>query len=210
MKLHKEDRILFLGDSVTDCGRDWDNPEDLGKGYALMTAGMLAARQPLANFTFLNRGISGNKIQDVLDRLDKDCLALKPDVLLFMIGINDTWHNVASPEFGTPASAMSFESRYREFLERVTTAGIHRILLVEPFVLPYPVDRQQWRKDLDPKLGIIRQLAAEFGCELLCLDGRMNEMAVTTGCQYLTGEDGVHPTPAGHGIIAQALMEKFE
>src|SRR5699024_11145988 len=133
---------------VTVCGRDWDNPEDLGKGYALMTAGMLAARQPLANFTFLNRGISGNKIQDVLDRLDKDCLALKPDVLLFMIGINDTWHNVASPEFGTPASAISFESRYREFLERVTTAGIHRILLVEPFVLPYPVDRQQWRKDL--------------------------------------------------------------
>lgn len=209
MELKQDDCLLFLGDSVTDCDRNKENPTDLGKGYALITAGMLAARYPKLKLTFYNRGINGNKIQDVLDRLDDDCFALKPDVLVFMIGINDTWHNVDSPEFGSVVSATAFETRYREFLEGVTASGISRIILLEPFVLPYPSDRQKWRKDLDPKLAIIRSLAAEFHCELVPLDGVMNAQAVTVGSQYLTGEDGVHPTSAGHGVIATALLEKF-
>ena len=209
MELRKNDRILFLGDSVTDCDRDRDNPIDLGKGYALMTAGTLAARWPEAQLTFLNRGIGGNKIQDILDRLDADCLALQPNVLIFMIGINDTWHNVGNPDFGTAAAAQTFEKSYRELLQRVTTAGIKRILLLEPFVLPFPEDRQLWRNDLDPKIQIVRKLASTFGCELVSLDGRLNETALITGPQYLTGLDGVHPTAAGHGVITKAVVEHF-
>ncbi|MFY1069278.1 SGNH/GDSL hydrolase family protein [Enterococcus sp. AD013-P3] len=209
MELRKNDRLLFLGDSVTDCDRDRTNPTDLGKGYVLMTAGILAARHPEAQLTFLNRGIGGNKIQDVLNRLDEDCLSLQPDILIFMIGINDTWHNVGGPEFGKVAAAEAFEKSYREFLNRVTAAGIKRILLLEPFVLPFPEDRQLWRSDLDPKIQILRNLACEFHCELLCLDGRLNETAAITGPQYLTGIDGVHPTATGHGVIAGAVSEKF-
>ena len=53
------------------------------------------------------------------------------------------------------------------FLQQVTESGIKKILLLEPFVLPYPADRKQWRKDLDPKIHSIRELAAEFGCDYL-------------------------------------------
>ncbi|MDB1701325.1 SGNH/GDSL hydrolase family protein, partial [Enterococcus casseliflavus] len=93
MKLVKNDTVLFLGDSITDCDRDRQDPHDLGHGFARLVADQLAETFPTAGFTFYNRGIGGNKAADVLARLQEDCLQLTPDVLVFMIGINDTWHN---------------------------------------------------------------------------------------------------------------------
>lgn len=91
MKLVKNDTVLFLGDSITDCDRDRQDPHDLGHGFARLVADQLAEKFPTAGFTFYNRGIGGNKAADVLARLQEDCLQLAPDVLVFMIGINDTW-----------------------------------------------------------------------------------------------------------------------
>ena len=110
-----------------------------------------------------------------------------------MIGINDTWHNAGGPDFGSEEAATSFEETYRQILEQVTQQGITRIFLLEPFVLPYPEDRQTWRIDLDPKIQIVRRLAAAFHCQLLPLDGLFAEAAVASSPQALTGDDGVHP-----------------
>lgn len=137
IKLTTNDRLLFLGDSITDAGRDRSQANDLGQGFALMTAAELGRRYPQLKLTYLNRGIGGDRIQQILDRLDKDCLALNPDVLIFMIGINDTWHNTDDPSiFGTEAAAESFYEKYELFLKTVKAAGVQRILLLEPFVLP--------------------------------------------------------------------------
>lgn len=97
MKLVKNDTVLFLGDSITDCDRDRQDPHDLGHGFARLVADQLAETFPTAGFIFYNRGIGGNKAADVLARLQEDCLQLAPDVLVFMIGINDTWHNAGGP-----------------------------------------------------------------------------------------------------------------
>ena len=91
----------------------------------------------------------------------------------------------------------------------MTQQGITRIFLLEPFVLPYPEDRQTWRIDLDPKIQIVRRLAAAFHCQLLPLDGLFAEAAVASSPQALTGDDGVHPTPAGHALIADQLMARL-
>lgn len=206
--LCKSNTLLFLGDSITDCGRDRQDSMDLGKGFPALVAAQLAAEYPDADLSFVNRGISGNKIQDILNRIGEDCIDLKPDLLIFLIGINDTWHNVGTPSFGTSEAAAAFATDYRQFLQQVTESGIKKILLLEPFVLPYPADRQQWRKDLDPKIHSIRELAAEFGCDYLPLDGLFAERAVKKHSSYYTGEDGVHPTIAGHGVIAQEILHR--
>ncbi|MDB1692183.1 hypothetical protein PMV44_10085 [Enterococcus casseliflavus] len=70
-------------------------------------------------------------------------------------------------------------------------------------------DRQTWRIDLDPKIQIVRHLAAAFHCQLLPLDGLFAEAAVASSPQALTGDDGVHPTPAGHALIADQLMARL-
>ena len=80
--------VLFQGDSVTDCGRDRENAEDLGFGYAVMAASEFSARNPRRNVKFINRGISGNRVRDLRSRWQEDCIDLKPDLVSIMIGIN--------------------------------------------------------------------------------------------------------------------------
>ncbi|MGX7196063.1 SGNH/GDSL hydrolase family protein [Enterococcus olivae] len=208
MKLYKKDRILFLGDSVTDSHREYGKDASLGQGFTLITAGLLSANFPKAELTFLNRGRNGDRINDILHRIEKDCLDLKPDVLVFLIGINDTWHNQYSDSFGTKDEAVRFKTAYRNFLKKVTKAGITRLLILEPFVLPYPQERMNWRRDLDQKIASIRYLAGEFGCEYLPLDGIFAEKAIEASPEYYA-EDGIHPTVAGNGLIAKEIVARM-
>jgi lysophospholipase L1-like esterase len=195
--------VLFQGDSITDCQRKKELPGDLGRGYALMAAGLFQARYPERNVKFLNRGISGNRVKDLEARWDEDCLGLKPDVVSIYIGINDTWRHY---DRNDPTSTEQFAAGYRRLLER-TKAGLDaRIVLVEPFVLPVPEDRKTWREDLDPKIQVVRELAREFGALLVPLDGLFAQASMRAEPAFWA-PDGVHPSPAGHALIAQAWLQ---
>ncbi|MDB1680075.1 MULTISPECIES: SGNH/GDSL hydrolase family protein [Enterococcus] len=201
-------RILFIGDSITDCGREYNDSKDLGNGYPLLVAKRLSTQFPTIEFDVLNKGINGNKIADLRARFDTDCLDLEPDIVSILIGINDTWHNVNDPTtFATEQSMAMFEEDYRYMIEKLLEKGIKQVVLMEPFVLPEPLDRQTWRKDLDPKIQIIRRLAEEYHLVFVPLDGKLNALGITQGFSKYTGEDGVHPTLAGHEIIAQSWLE---
>jgi lysophospholipase L1-like esterase len=194
--------VLFQGDSITDCQRKKDQPGDLGRGYALMAAGLFQSKYPERNVKFLNRGISGNRVKDLEARWDEDCLELKPDVVSIYIGINDTWRRY---DRNDPTSTEQFSAGYRRLLER-TKAGLDaRIVLVEPFVLPVPEDRKAWREDLDPKIQVVRELAREFGALLVPLDGLFAQASMRAE-PASWAPDGVHPSPAGHALIAQAWL----
>ena len=210
MKLKPFDRILFFGDSITDAGRDREDFNGLGKGYPLMLAGRLQAEYPALNLTVLNRGIGGDKVADLKSRLEEDCLSLKPTVVSILIGINDTWHNEGTEDFGTAEIIDKFEQDYREILSDIKEQTGAQIVLMEPFVLPYPADRAGWRRDLDQRIQVIRKLAKEFQADFVALDGPLNAYGIKHSFQYLTGEDGVHPTVAGHGVIAEKWMEIVE
>ncbi|WHZ32149.1 SGNH/GDSL hydrolase family protein [Desemzia incerta] len=210
MKLLQNDKILFYGDSITDVGRNRDEYDHLGQGYALMIAGKLQAKYPELNLTCLNRGIGGDKIADLKNRLDEDCIALEPTIVSILIGINDTWHIENSPALGSKEVMVQFEQDYREVLKRIKEETTARIVLMEPYVLPYPEGRTKWRVDLDQRIQIIRKLAKEFKTEFIALDGPLNAYGIKHSFQYLTGEDGVHPTVAGHGLIAEKWLEIVE
>lgn len=185
MEIRKNDRIVFFGDSITEWGRDKADPASLGTGFVSLVAA------------------------DLLDRVDADCLSLKPDVVILMVGINDVWHLVGKDGFASDGEQERFETIYRQLLQSLKSAGVERILLMEPYVLDYPEDRMTWRKDLDPKIQIVRHLAREFSLELVPLDGLMNEQALLNGRRELTGEDGVHPTLAGATVIAQEILKRL-
>jgi len=204
MYIQPGDRILFQGDSITDSNRNRELSDNLGRGYALMVAGLLAALHPHLAPTCLNRGISGNRTGDLLNRWDEDCLRLKPDVLSVLIGINDVWRRY---DRNLPTSADAFRENYRMLLERTRKALPEtRLILLEPFVLPVPEDRRQWREDLDPKIASVRELAADFEALYVPLDGIFAAAATRQHPAYWA-EDGVHPSPAGHGLIARAWLE---
>ncbi|MGY0402010.1 SGNH/GDSL hydrolase family protein [Carnobacterium jeotgali] len=210
MKLNKKDRILFIGDSVTDGDRDRTTGADLGQSYPLIIAKNLTKHYPELELTFFNRGIGGDKLSDMAARWREDCLVLKPTIVSILIGINDTWHTVGQEQFGRIEELQRFEQQYRLLLESLQRELKCQIILMEPFVLPYPKDREAWRHDLNPRIEVVRKLANEFQADLIPLDGILNTIGIKKTYAYLTGEDGVHPTPAGHRTIANAWLKAVE
>ncbi len=197
------DTVLFQGDSITDAGRDRSNGADLGRGYALMAAGWFNALFPELGAKFLNRGISGNRVKDLQARWQQDCVDLQPDWVSIYIGINDCWRRYDRED---PTSVETFAVGYRDLLERASQMTKAKIVMLEPFVLPVPEDRKQWREDLDPKINIVRELAREFGAHLVPLDGLFAQ-ASTKAPSADWAPDGVHPSPAGHALIARAWLQ---
>jgi acyl-CoA thioesterase-1 len=203
MLINSDDRILFTGDSITDCDRVRENPDHLGFGYASLAAAHLQARLASPDLKIFNRGISGDRVAALLARFDADLLALKPTIVSILIGVNDTWRRFDSND---PTSAESFERDYRSLLQKITMSLKARIVLLEPFLLHAPADRFAWREDLNPKIDVVRKLAIEFGTELLPLDGLFAQAATLAPATYWAA-DGVHPTQAGHALIAETWLE---
>jgi len=201
MKIRGNEVVLFQGDSITDAGR-WDaGPDSLGNGYAMMTANWFTARFPEMGVGFINRGISGDRARDLKRRWEEDALSLKPDWTSIMIGINDCWRKYDS---GDPMRAEDFENDCRDILSRSRKAG-SRLILMEPFLLPTPPDREAWREDLDPKLEAVRRLAREFDAVLVPLDGIFREASRAKPPAFWAA-DGVHPSLAGHALISQSWL----
>lgn len=196
--------VLFQGDSVTDCGRNRDDIGSFGDGYAMMISSWMSALYPEKNLTFINKGVSGNRVCDLKDRWTEDCIQLKPTFISILIGINDCWRRYDS---NNPTSPEMFEKNYRDILTQVKEKTNAKLLLCEPFVLPVPEDRKKWREDLDPKIHIVRALAREFNTLLLPLDGIFSSAAAVKSPTFWT-PDGVHPTKAGHALIAQEWLRK--
>ena len=198
--------VLFQGDSITDAGRDRYDSSHLGSGYAMMASAWFSALYPEKSVRFLNRSIGGNRVRDLQDRWQKDCLELRPDWVSIMIGINDTWRRY---DRNDPTSAQDYEAAYRAILEQTRERLNARVILCEPFVLPVPQDREVWREDLDPKLAVVRRLAREFGAILVPQDGIFAQAAAQREPAFWAG-DGVHPTSAGHALIAQSWLRAIK
>lgn len=195
--------VLFQGDSVTDCGRSRDNDALLGSGYAGMVAAQFSAAYPDINVRFLNRGISGNRSKDLVARWQNDCIDLKPNWVSVLIGINDTWRRYDRQD---PTSTEDYAANCREIFRRTREEIDARLIILEPFVLPYPEDRKAWRVDLDPKIHALRELAVEFDAVYVPLDGLLAAASCRRASTAWSG-DGVHPSAAGHAFIARQWLQ---
>lgn len=204
--LKKNSRILFIGDSITDVGRNRKDELNLGEGFPSLIAQKLIEKYPNHNLTILNRGISGDQVIDLKNRWSEDCLTLKPDLVTILVGINDVGFVINEKLLPTTEELAQFETDYRSLLESLQSETNAKIVLMEPFVLPYPADRLNWRDQLDPRIEIVSKLAKEFNALLIPLDDLLNTKGMASTFEKYTGEDGVHPTLLGHEAIADAWL----
>lgn len=200
--LQAGDRILLTGDSITDGGRDRSDPGSLGHGYALLVAALAGARRPDLDLTFVNRGVGGDTARQLRERWEADALALEPTVVSVLVGINDTWRRY---DAGRTTPVEAYEEDYRAMLDAARARLGARFVLVEPFVVPVEDAQHAWREDLDPRIGVVRRLSAEYRAVLVPADGLLAAASVRTS-PAAWAYDGVHPTPAGHGLLAQAWL----
>lgn len=199
--------VLFQGDSVTDCGRDRNatGPNDgLGQGYAFLVAAQLLEARPPDALKFLNRGVGGNRIVDLYARIKSEVINLRPTVLSVLIGVNDTWHEFGG---GNGVPVPKYERIYRELLAEVRSALPEcRFILCEPFVLRCGVVTGEWMNEMNARRAVVQKLAGEFQAGFVPFQRAFDSAAKRAPAEYWAG-DGVHPTSAGHWLMAKTWIE---
>ncbi|TWT75062.1 SGNH/GDSL hydrolase family protein [Allorhodopirellula solitaria] len=201
--------ILFQGDSITDAGRA--RPRDvandaraLGNGYPMLLATELLRDHADEQLKVYNRGISGNKVPDLAARWQADCLDLKPAVLSILIGVNDIWHKLSGKYDGTVAD---YESGFKALLEETQSKlPDTRIVICEPFVLRCGAVNDEWFPEFTQRREAARRVASERSLEWVPFQEMFDEASKVTAPEYWAA-DGVHPTLAGHSLMAQTWRQ---
>jgi lysophospholipase L1-like esterase len=195
-------RILFQGDSITDGnrGRSTDPNHILGHGYQFIIAARYGDELAERNLTFINRGISGNRVGDLAQRWQKDTLDLRPDVLSILVGIND---------LGRGVSAEDYERQYDQLLaDTVKALPQVKLVLCEPFGLPVAAKKDVWpayRKELEARQAIVARLALKYhAADVKCQQAFDDASRRAPADHWIW--DAVHPTYAGHQVLADAWI----
>lgn len=213
MLIQPGDVILFQGDSITDAGRLRDretanDPAGLGRGYAFYAAGLLHEKLPAAKLAIHNRGISGNRVTDLQQRWQTDTLDINPDLLSILIGVNDTWHGTAkgTPDHGVPLD--KYERVYRQILTDARRQNPElKLILCEPFVLPCGQVNENWFPEFTQRREIVKNLADEFAAIFVPLQSTFDR-AQDHAEPEAWANDGVHPTLAGHMLMAKTWFDR--
>jgi acyl-CoA thioesterase I len=196
-------RLLFIGDSITDCDRRED-PEGLGQGYVRLCRDYFAAKDPSHVPHVINKGISGNKITDLRDRWAADVIATQPDILSVMIGINDVWHGFYDPPAGV--SIEQYVGVYHAILRQVHNAlPACRIVLCEPTVI-WPPAPAEGNKLLMPYVRATNEVGREFGASAIVPTHGAFVRAREKNPDLAWAPDGVHPSSAGHMLLARTWL----
>ena len=203
-------KILFQGDSITDAGRLRENNSDLGKGYPHLVEAELGFDFP-AQYEFINKGISGNRIVDVYARIKRDIINLKPDLMSLLIGVNDVWHeNHADPN---GVDAEKFYKIYDMLISEIKEALPDiKIIIIEPFVLPGSATNEYWdafSSEVPKRAEKARLIAQKYSLPIISLQDKFDEAAKKAPNEYWLF-DGVHPTPKGHELIKREWIKKFQ
>jgi len=197
--------ILFQGDSITDVGRNRgvaaeNNASALGGGYPLLAASGILRTHTDGGFRVFNRGVSGDKVPALQARWETDTIALKPDILSVLVGVNDLWHKLTGNSNGTVAD---YEAQYNALLDATKAALPQvRLVILEPFVLVTGAVDSKWFPEFDERRAVAAKVAARAGAAFIPLQAMFTQLAKSAPASYWLA-DGVHPTIAGHAAIAE-------
>lgn len=206
-------KILFLGDSITDGNRykskeeAWDLNHQMGHSYAYVINALLGSIYPQKAFQFVNRGISGNRIIDIYARIEEDIIAIKPDVLSILVGVNDgplEMHHFCAT--GRRKYGKLYRMMLSEIQERLPKT---KLVICEPFIVEVgnlKKEYDMWRDCIEEYAKEAQQIAKEYEAVYVPLQSLFDD-----GCKVQRAEywcwDGIHPTENGHGLIAKQWID---
>lgn len=197
--------VVFIGDSITDCGRR-GGEAPLGGGFVKWFVDLVLARHPDRRHTWINKGISGNKITDLSERWADDVIRHKPDWLVVKIGINDLHAYLRGDAQGV--SPETYRAHYRRILTAAKEEFDPELVLIDPFYISRsPAPESFRRKVLDtlPEyLAVTREMAETFGARHLKTHVLFQEHLARRESEVFCPEP-IHPNRTGHLVIAEAL-----
>ena len=194
-------RIVFFGDSITDCDRDRTDVKSLGNGYVKMLGDKLRPIYPETDIEIYNKGIAGNEVCDLLARVQEDVIDLNPDAVVIMIGINNTVHKF---KYGKELDLSQFGRDFKQLLTMLKEAGTV-VIVLEPFLMPAP-DKLRMRKLFDSELAVIHKIATGIADEFVAYDEMFNGLSQSIPYTEYS-QDGIHPTFRGSRLIADTAIK---
>ena len=199
------EKVLFIGDSITDCGRRGDHAP-LGSGYVKKITELITAKYPERRIEYVNKGIGGDVVEGLEARWDTDVIAEKPAWLSVKIGINNV-----SRQFGAgipnETSLPEWEACYRRILTRARDELGAGLFMFETFYIEEDV-AQPRPLDVDAYNEIIHRLADEFNARLIRTNEAFDRAVAARPGALWTTEDGVHPNPEGHTLMALEFLKQ--
>jgi len=214
MKITQNEKLLFIGDSVTDCDRARPVGEGLfdalGKGYVTLVNGLLQSTYPELGIRVVNQGISGNNVRDLKSRWQEDVIDQKPNHLVIMIGINDVWRQYDIPLMTeTHVYIDEYEATLRELIEITKKAlpNIHLTLMTPFYIEPNAQDAM--RQTMDQYGRVIESLAQQQNCGFVDTQAAFNKVLEQLYPAAIAW-DRVHPNPTGHLVLAKAFLNHVQ
>jgi lysophospholipase L1-like esterase len=213
VKMHKQiefragQTLLFIGDSITDCQRRELPYSPLGWGYVHFAANFLLAGHPELNLTIKNRGIGGDSTRALLGRWSEDCIALNPDIVSVMIGINDLWRKYGE-SIETQRMYVApdeYEANYRQILTQLKDECQSQLIMMEPFMFCDDTNNPMLR-DLPGYIEITHMLAREFEAVLVPVHMNYTKLKNKRPADQWA-DDTVHPYEWAHAWIAKQWLD---
>jgi lysophospholipase L1-like esterase len=209
--LQPHDTILFQGDSITDGGRQRtgsDFNHIMGQDYAYILAAQIGAQSPERELVFLNRGISGNRVSDLEARWQQDTIALHPQLLSILIGVNDL---LAADD--RAVTAEQFKTGYDHLLaETIAALPTTKIVLGEPFLLPVGKQKPDFAAnmaEMKKRQAAVDRLAARYHLPVVHYQQALDAACANAPPEHWSW-DGVHPTYAGHALMAEEWLKTVD
>ncbi|MDL4841893.1 SGNH/GDSL hydrolase family protein [Aquibacillus rhizosphaerae] len=206
MKFKENEKIVLIGDSITDAGRMSD-PEQLGDGYFRLIRDYYLAKYPHMNLNFVNKGIGGNRVIDLLHRWEQDVISLNPDWVSISIGINDVWRQLDSPNIDQ-IYPEQFIAIYSKLLTNLNESTDSKIILMEPTIIEEDID-SKGNQLLIPYVKGVKQLAIEFDAFLIPTHDAFVQYLQSNSSYNLT-TDGVHMNSIGNMLMKNTWIEAME
>jgi lysophospholipase L1-like esterase len=176
----------------------------MGFGYPRLVMDQLFKDYPDQHLQFYNRGVSGNRIQDMGARWHQDTLSLQPDLISILIGVNDTWNYLY---LGLGSSPDGFSRIYRQVLKDTrATLPETSLVLCEPFTLLTGEVTEEWEEDMNKRQVCIQELAEEFAAVFVPFQSALDSVIAQGVPAGQLLDDGVHPTQRGHRLLADCWL----
>ncbi len=206
--------LVFQGDSITDAFRNRatyypNNMQGMGNGYVHHIVTHLMGTHPTTQWQCYNRGISGNKVFQLAERWEDDCLLLKPDVLSVLIGVNDFWHTLTNNYEGT---VETYGHDFRALLIRTKEVlPSMQMLIGEPFVVKggTAIVAEKWFPAFTAYQAAAHKVAQEVGAVLIPYQQVFDDALKVAPAAYWC-PDGVHPSLAGAYLMSKAWLLAFQ
>ena len=197
-KVKKDERIAFLGDSITQAG-------DRQNGYVDLIRDVLKKEQ--RGVKVLPAGISGHKVPDLMARFRKDVIEQDATLVFIYIGINDVWHSTS----GKGTSASDYESGLRNLIRELRTSGADVVLATPSVIGEEPLGENSLDEELEEFAAISRRVAADEGATLCDLrrafQAHLRIFNPKDKAKGVLTSDGVHLNKAGNLLVATEAAE---